>query len=276
LQFIRSSEAHETRPWFMELATTASHPKPTPSPAYTSADVGRLRTNPAVLESDRSDKPPYVRSLDVPLTKARSMRRQQLRTLLSVDDMVQKVFTTLRANRELSNTLVFFLSDNGMLWGEHHLLGKSYPYALSASIPFLMRWPRLVASDAVDPRIAATIDIAPTVYDATGITPDPAYPVDGRSLLGTATRDRLLGEFWKIHNDETPTWAAIRTTTSLFVEYYRDDGSTVTFREYYDLTHDPWELVNLLHDGDPTNDPAIDPLHAQLATDRTCSGASCP
>jgi arylsulfatase A-like enzyme len=276
LRFIGTNENHDARPWFMELATLAPHPRPTPAPKYADANVGTQRLNPAINETDRSDKPPYVRSIDVPRSTDRRMRRQQLRTLLSVDDMVQEIFTTLRADRELHNTLVFFLSDNGMLWGEHHLLGKSYPYSLSAGIPMLARWPEHVPAGAVDTRIAANIDIAPTVYEAAGITPDPAYPVDGRSLLEPASRDHLLGEFWRISNDVTPTWAAVRTGSSLYVEYYGKDAATVRFREYYDLTRDPWELVNLLHDGDPGNNPDVAALHTELANDRSCSGPACP
>ena len=48
------------------------------------------------------------------------------------------------------------------------------------------------------------------------------------------------------------------------------------FREYYDLVHDRWQLVNLLHDGDPGNDPDVGPLHDQLTADRSCVGGACP
>jgi arylsulfatase A-like enzyme len=61
-----------------------------------------------------------------------------------------------------------------------------------------------------------------------------------------------------------------------YVEYYADDGTTVVFREYYDLRADPWQLVNLLRDGDRSNNPDVPALHALLTTDRACAGASCP
>ncbi len=43
-------------------------------------------------------------------------------------------------------------------------------------------------------------------------------------------------------------------------------------REYYGLGSDPWELTNLLHDGNSGNDPDVGGLTAQLARDRRCVG----
>ena len=48
------------------------------------------------------------------------------------------------------------------------------------------------------------------------------------------------------------------------------------FQEYYDLDADPYQLTNLLNDGDATNDPDVQPLHDRLAVARTCSGLTCP
>jgi hypothetical protein len=50
----------------------------------------------------------------------------------------------------------------------------------------------------------------------------------------------------------------------------------VTFREYYNLQADPYQLVNLLADGVPSNDPDTAPLSQTLRAARQCVGASCP
>ena len=47
-------------------------------------------------------------------------------------------------------------------------------------------------------------------------------------------------------------------------------------REYYDLIADPFELDNLLGDGNAANDPPTAALSAQLAADRDCAGSGCP
>lgn len=277
VRFITGQEASDDQPWFLELAVYAPHLRAVPEPEYADAPVPRFHASPALRESDRSDKPPYVRrSTPAEIGGIRATRRKELRTLMSVDDLATRIFRTLGATDELDQTLAFFLSDNGFLWGEHGLRAKTHAYEPSIRIPFYMRWPGSVQAGSVDERFVANIDIAPTILAAVGVPQDPATPMDGRSLLDPAwTRDRILTEFWRLQRVETPSWVSLRTRTYHYIQYYRTDGS-VAFREYYDLTQDPWELTNLLRDGDPGNDPALAPLEAQLAADRACAGVACP
>jgi arylsulfatase A-like enzyme len=121
--------------------------------------------------------------------------------------------------------------------------------------------------------MTGTVDIAPTVLEAAGIPPDPAKPpLDGRSLLSPNTRKRILLEYWREGPRRWPTWASVRTRSYQYTEYYADDAVTRVFREYYRLRRDPWQLRNLLHDGDPRNNPNVRALAAQLARDRRCRG----
>jgi arylsulfatase A-like enzyme len=125
----------------------------------------------------------------------------------------------------------------------------------------------------------ASIDIKPTVLAAAGIAPDPTYPIDGRSFLSTGGRSRLLTEYFfdEPNAPNIQTWAAIRTRTYQYIENYNQAAlNGGTFREYYDLTNDPWMLTNLYRDGNPGNDPAVGPLSSALAADRQCAGSTCP
>jgi hypothetical protein len=61
-----------------------------------------------------------------------------------------------------------------------------------------------------------------------------------------------------------------------YAEYYGSDDQTITFREYYDLAADPYQLTNLLKDGNAANDPDVPTLSARLAGYRTCAGTSGP
>jgi arylsulfatase A-like enzyme len=124
--------------------------------------------------------------------------------------------------------------------------------------------------------MVANIDITPTVLEAAGITPEGAS-FDGRSLLDESwSRDRLLLEFFGPERETiVPPWASLRTSDYQYVEYY-DGAGEVTFREYYDLAQDRWQLENLLGDGDASNDPSVTELHDRLAADRACAGSSCP
>jgi arylsulfatase A-like enzyme len=282
LRFLRRfEEKNDSAPWLLYVAPHAPHQPWIAEKRYANAPVPRWAGNPAVFERDRSDKPPSFSNIHFSLSQGRRVRRNQLRTLMSVDDMVGRIFKTLHRLGERRNTLAFYLSDNGYLWADHHLGGdrntagqKRLPYTPSVRVPFYARWPGHFPKGTRDPRLTGTVDIAPTVLDAAAISPDPTKPpLDGRSLLEPDTRDRILLEYWQGHASPwIQTWASIRTRQYQYVEYYGDDEATKIFREYYDLATDPWQLRNLLADGHPSNDPDLTALSAQLAADRACVG----
>jgi arylsulfatase A-like enzyme len=275
-RFIQGTEADDAQPWFLELATYAPHLRAVVAPKYRGAPVGRLHVTPAMTEQDRSDKPPFVQAERMSLRSVARARAGELRTLMSVDDLVSRIAATLRSSGEAKNTLAFFLSDNGFLWGEHGLRSKGSAYTPGTQLPFLVRWPGRIAPGTTDGRLVGTIDIAPTILAAAGIAQDADVAMDGRSLLeGTWARDRLLMEYWPWNGSSSPGWASLRGVDYQYVEYYNRAGN-VTFREYYDLANDPWELTNLLHDRDKSNDPGIGALERDLTADRTCSGTGCP
>jgi len=276
LGFLRS-QAKSQQPFFLYVAPGAPHNPFTPEPKYADDTFGAWAGNPAVGEANKSDKPRYVQAASARLMDGRRIRTRQYRTLESVDRMIDAIYAELRAQRKDKNTLAFFISDNGSMWGEHGLLGKNVPYTSSVQVPFFMRWPSgPLTSGTSDPRGAANIDIAPTVLQAAGI-PIPST-TDGHSLLGDWHRERRLTEHW-CNITKCLFWAAERTREYHYIEYYDGpnfDTANVTFREYYDLIADPYELRNLLRDGDPANDPDVTTPAALLAADRNCAGDACP
>jgi arylsulfatase A-like enzyme len=274
-RFLQNRENHDKQPWFLYLATAAPHGPSVAEHRYKHAPVPPWKGDPSVFEKDRSDKPPYVRQDHVRLAHGRAVRQRQLRSLMSVDDMVGQLMSLLRRLGEERRTLVFFISDNGVVWADHGLHGKIVPYTPSIQVPMMMRWPGHVPADKSDNSLVANIDIAPTILDAAGLAPDK--PMDGRSLLGEGPQRRsILTEYTRMRKYNVPTWASIRTETYQYIEDYNPAGTKVRFREYYDLTKDPWQLHNVLADGDPSNDPDVAALSRRLARDRTCTGPDCP
>ena len=168
---------------------------------------------------------------------------------------------------------------------------KNKPYEESIKIPFFMRWPANIYSPiGVDAgRYVANIDLTPTVVAATGAS---AGPMDGRSLYDrTQDRTYIATEGWNAAF--AGTWAGIRgrigTNSYHYIESYipngvtvradtipNDDGSTTT-REFYDLAADPYELNNLLRDGNPATPPAavLGDAADRLRRARLCSGSNC-
>ena len=256
------------------VAPTAPHTPFTPEPRYEKARVRGWHGNPAVRESNESDKPRYVRLRDRQVKPGRKHRRQQFRTLMSVDDLIDQIARTLHYLKEHRRTLAVFTSDNGLLWSEHGLLGKDVPYTQAVHVPLLIRWPGHVRR-SIDGRLVANIDIAPTVLRAAGLPLPVEPPLDGRNLLRQGWRRRhLLLEHWCNRRGNCKRWAAALGKGYEYVEY-SPRGKT-GFREFYRLRRDPWQLTNLLNDGVRANNPNTHRLHRRLQHARLCSGASCP
>ncbi len=95
------------------------------------------------------------------------------------DDVFAATLAELDAAGVADDTLVIFLSDNGMAFP----YAKTNCYLHSTKTPWIVRWPGRVRAGAVDEtHFAEGIDLAPTILDALGLpTPDG---VDGRSHLG--------------------------------------------------------------------------------------------
>jgi arylsulfatase A-like enzyme len=279
VDFLGNFEADDARPWFLYVTPQAPHRDFTPAPRHKSAPVPAFAPSPGVSEdasAEKADKVPFLRSKNQSLSVSRAEHDGQLRTLMAVDEMVDAVFRRLEATGELANTLVVFTSDNGFFWGEHGVGSKGLPYTESVKVPFLVRWEGHVPAGQTDTRLVAGVDLMPTVLAATGTRPAVlGYPHDGRDILAPGGRDRILLEFHAGHHDY-PSWASIRTATTQYLEYYGGGDTTVSFREYYDLVADRYQLQNVLADGNSANDPDVGALSSELARHRRCGGVACP
>jgi N-acetylglucosamine-6-sulfatase len=241
--FIRNTEG----PVFALFAPAAPHAPATPAPADQEGfgDLPVWRP-PSFDEADRSDKPRHIQAIH-PIGPERTeglevLRRNQYRSLQSVDRAVDRLLVALEDTGRLDDALVIFTSDNGLLWGEHRWLKKEVPYEEAIRVPLVVRADAIVGEGAgTDDHLVANIDLAPTIADVAGIELPGA---EGESLVplltGTAEgwRSALLIEHMRGANP-IPTYCAVRTERYLFASY--DTGE----RELYDLNADPYELRNL-------------------------------
>ncbi|REE97305.1 arylsulfatase A-like enzyme [Thermomonospora umbrina] len=277
VDFLRR-QRDSSRPWFLYVAPYAPHKPFTPEERYARLDVPPWEGNPAVDEDDREGKPAYIRSADATEDEGRDIRRGQLRTLRSVDDMFRALHHELAEQGRLRDTLIIVVSDNGYCWGDYGWKAKSIPYGPSTRVPLFLSWPGGgFGRGVVDGRLVANIDIAPTILDATGVR--PLTPLDGRSLLRSGSRDRLLLEWWKQGDRQAGhSWASTVTPDYQYIEHYdlrlRDGLLTgqgdIVHREYYDLRGDHHQLRNLLHEAPPDLADRLNVawLSTRLAADR--------
>ena len=275
--FLQSFESEDDAPWLLYLAPQAPHSGWVPEAKYASAPVPPAVHPPNWNEQDVSDKPAPVRTR-APVSEGsyESVRTQMLRTLMSVDDLVQRVTTEMTALGEDDNTLAIYMSDNGYMWAEHRLTAKRFPYMESVEVPFLVRWPGHVPEGVTSDRLVLQIDVLPTLLEAASVQPTLTYPLDGQSLLSADERDEVYLEYFKSPDAALGPWASVRSKTFQYTEWYYVTTGELKFREYYDLTNDPYQLVNLLGNRTTADDPDVSGLHDRLTAYRTCTGPSCP
>jgi N-acetylglucosamine-6-sulfatase len=246
--------AHPTTPVFTYYAPPAPHIPHQPEDAYLGSFDGiRPWRPPSYNEADVSDKPPFLaekgRLTAEQRDAADTSYRQHFETMQSVDDSVELLVSTLAETGRLDNTVIFYVSDNGYLFGEHRWIGKNIPYDAASRIPFVLRYDALGLSGS-DDRIVLNIDIAPTIVELTGVR---APEMDGMSLVDTfndtaaATRTRFLLEAGMndVNTRRRPPYCGARTDDYLFVHY---SGG---FEEFYNYRRDPWELDNVARKSPP-------------------------
>jgi arylsulfatase A-like enzyme len=251
----------DAEPFFLVASILAPHtgtpsepddptgfPTPYVSPEYRdSLSTLQLDRNPAFNE-DTSDKPLNLSPLSASEVRALTEVNQQRReSLLSAQDVVQRIADVLAATGELNNTYILFFSDNGYTLGEHRIRGgKVLPYEITAKVPLLIRGPGIPPGTVVNQPVGLH-DLAPTVLRMTqNVGAQGTFVIDGVNILSmisdpTLRRNRpIVIEGAPPNGELTPDWTfqGIRTPRWKYVE--RPTGK----RELYDLINDPYELQN--------------------------------
>lgn len=189
-------------------------------------------------------------------------------TILSVDDSVARLRAWLEETKQLDNTIIVFMGDNGLLEGEHGMVDKRTAHEASLRIPLVVRYPQLAAKPKVIPQQILTVDMAPSLLELCGA---PALPkTHGRSWVKLAqSGDPEWRASWFYHyNYErqfpyTPNVRAVRTDDWKYIHYPQGDGSPDKhLAELYDLNNDPGETTNLI--SDPKSAAKIAELKAEL------------
>jgi len=153
-------------------------------------DPHRLKGNNSkgmVPESGQRYKP---KSVEVPgflpdLPEIRFEIAEYYTAVHRADETVGQVLRALAECGEEENTLVMFLSDNGMDFP----FSKCSCYRYSTRVPWIVRWPAKIAPGRVDSDHFITgIDFMPTLLEVAGLP--PAEGIDGRSFLPLLMGDK--------------------------------------------------------------------------------------
>jgi arylsulfatase A-like enzyme len=176
----------------------------------------------------------------------------------NIDDNVGRLLAALDDRGLARDTVVVFLTDNGP-WGVRYNSGmldlKTSTHEGGIRVPCFIRWPAVLPGDRVVDRVAAALDLAPTLIDACRVPWPAGVALDGKSLLpllkGEAPDwpDRTLFAQW--HRGDVPERYrafAARTQRYKLVRTEQAQRSIQPLEktfELYDMEADPYELHNI-------------------------------
>ncbi len=163
---IRFIEENRARPFFTYLATNAPH-----SP----------------LQVDEKYVAPFrAKGLDETTAKVYGM-------VTNLDENIGRLLDRVKALGIEDNTIVIFMTDNGPQQPRYNagMRGrKGTVYEGGIRVPFFVRWPRSLKPGRTVDRLAAHIDVVPTLLDACGVPAPKGLRLDGRSLMPLLRREK--------------------------------------------------------------------------------------
>ncbi len=189
--------------------------------------------------------------------------KDYLRVVASIDDNVGRLLDHLDHEGLADDTVVVYTSDQGFFLGDHGWFDKRLMYEESLSMPFIVRYPRVVAPGSSTEAMALNVDVAPTFLELAGL--DVPSDMQGRSLVPLLSgeepddwRRSMYYRYW-MHGDRihrVPAHYGVRTETHKLICYYNDPlgqpgahGPVApTEWELFDLLADPLETTNVIDD----------------------------
>jgi len=176
----------------------------------------------------------------------------------NIDDNMGRLLGKLEELELARNTLTIFITDNGPQQPRYNAGmrdRKGNVHEGGIRVPCFIRWPGRFEGGRVIDRIAAHIDLFPTILEACGASPPAGVKIDGRSLypllVGSATSwpDRTLFFQWH-RGDEAELYRAFAARTQRFkLVQGRGAGRSVPREEMafelFDMERDPLELRDI-------------------------------
>lgn len=167
------------KPFFLLVGFTDPH-----RAAKGFANDGKYPPSVPAVKFDPKTVPVPYHLPDTP--EVRAELAEYYESVARLDYGVGQVLKLLEDSKKLDDTLVIFLSDNGIPFPG----AKTTLYDAGVHLPLIIRKPGQKAGVVCD-AMASWTDIAPTILDWAGVKP----PADrrGRSLLGVLEQDKTTG-----------------------------------------------------------------------------------
>jgi len=159
-----------------------------------------------------------------------------------IDHQVGRILDRLEKYGLMDDTLIVFTTDHGEMLFDHKTMAKRSPYDPSIRIPFIVSGPGMHNPGIPSDDFTTLMDVAPTVYEFTGVNPPECSPIAGASLLGKREEVSAREEvFTEIGNGSNGGFVSVRTRKWKYNFNHRGG-----LKQLFDLENDPNELKNLL------------------------------
>ena len=136
--------------------------------------------------SRKAIKAPRVKKLT--LDELAGRYRAELQSLQAVDELVEAVVEALKSAGKFDDTVLVYTSDNGFLFGEHRLIGKTAAYEESIKVPLAISGPG-IARNETRSQLVNTLDLVASIADLADA--EPSHELDGRSLRAAPRQTAL-------------------------------------------------------------------------------------
>ena len=235
MDFIEGYDAQA--PFFLYVAFNAPHvPRQAYQQYYDLYPVNEIKLPPSVKDGPLNPNIQYNYSPDPLKPSTMKSRVQQNNAMVThMDHTIGRIFQALKNKDLYDNTLIVFMSDHGISFGENGVAGKVCLYEPSVTAPLIIKGPNFPAGKFILNRVYLQ-DIYPTLLEVLDI-PVPAR-VDFKSLLpiiehGTDSRNSI---YLAMFDDQR----AIITENKKLILYPKSGDL-----ELYDLENDRWEVNDL-------------------------------
>ncbi|MCY7410997.1 MAG: sulfatase-like hydrolase/transferase [Chitinophagales bacterium] len=241
------------RPFYLWIGYYATHDVKIPQPGYENLYSNEVMPNPGNVYPYPDDYPSNLDKIGDHRIIEDSLSRQYklyFELMKGIDDGLGRIIDALEDQGILDSTMIVFTSDNGFAYGEHTLYSKRLSYEPCTRIPLFIRYPAwFTAGSVVSDEFSLNTDLLPTVLEAANIDATP-YNLDGFSLKklydGSKSRDQFFYEYLRKNGtfDGYPTMLSVRSWNYQYIW----TECTSTTEEFFDLTNDPQQNINLIFD----------------------------
>lgn len=183
--------------------------------------------------------------------------KDYLKCIAAVDDGVGKILDYLDESGLDKNTIVIYSSDQGFYLGEHGWYDKRWMFEESLKMPFVIRWPGVMAPGTKSKALIQNIDYGPTFLDVAGV--DIPQEMQGRSLVPLLKNDGIATTDWR-----DAIYYAYYENAAVHAVPIHDGVRNDRYKLMYFPRGRQWQLFDLETDPQEMKSVHADPAYARV------------